>query len=1632
MAANDALIVGEDWISEHYFTTDAGKESFHAKVLERRKAWDADAEQSAAGSTRTRFVAQRGELETSFGRLQLDAVDGSQDGRNRESDGADLRALYDRLLELLGYRSGQYLCKDSGPMLWVSQPGVADRPLLAVLRGRACESLEELLDKNADTLLEPWFPGNDDNEFDSDNNDYDYDGTDGGEPGSRRRTASGDRVVSVARALSRILVDADAPPFALVLAGRWCLITDPQRWPEGRYLAVDLQLVCEQNDTRRGGGIDSAVACLEAASLLPAADGTRWWQTVLDESIKHTVGVSQNLREGVRLSIEIIANDVVVRRRAADLDPLPADRAQPLAVQSLRYLYRILFLLYAEASPELEVLPSGATEYELGYGLDRLRELVLVELQTERARAGTHLYSSLGRLFELVDRGHTPAGTVAGQSGDANAEPDSSAGRLPDGLHFSALRADLFAPAATWHIDAVGLSNQALLRVLRHLLLSKESRGRERGFISYVELGINQLGAVYEGLMSYTGFFAEDDLYEVAKNGDPSGGSWVVPVDRSGHLDPGDFVKVPNEQGEPQPVLHRRGSFVFRLAGRERQQSASYYTPEVLTRFTVSQALAELLDQDGEATPADDILAMSVCEPAMGSGAFAIEAVRQLATEYLARKQRELGATIDPDAYPQEWQKVKAHIALHQVYGVDLNATAVELAEVSLWLDTMVAGLQSPWFGLRLRRGNSLIGARRSVYPTAQVADGGYRRDVPADVPLSELAADLSAGQVGRSTGGRIHHFLLPADGWGSAVEVGKEVRELAPDAVTSLKSWRSAVRRRLDKRQVAALSALSDRVEQLWQTALRRLRIAEAESGRSIDLWGREPMPHNGSHQVAGAGAAVSREQIEESLADAEGAYRRLRLVMDAWCALWFWPLTETQVDPPTAAQWIDALTMIQGRAAAEKKSTITARGDTRSLAFTDWQQLGEAEYNDRLLHQAAPIDQVLAQHRWLHVCRQVAQRQGFFHWELDFATVFARGGFDLQVGNPPWVRPDVDIDSLLAEGDPWWQLAVKPSEADRQERFESTRRLDGTVELVLVATGDTIALREFVSATTMFPVLDGLRPDLYRVFMSQVWQHSSPTGISTLIHLESHFTDEKAVNLRRETYRRLRRHWQFINELTLFEIQHQKTFGVNVYASSRSPMFLQAASLYHPDTVERSMRHDGSGEEPGFKDPDGHWDLRPHRGRIQLIDQDGLQLWANILEPEGADTLSTKMLYLVNSAAAGAMAALSVNHRVQQLTLDFSTGWNEATDRRRGRFTLQWGSAGWENAILQGPNLFVATPLYKSPNPSMQNHLDWAATDFEALETDALPVTAYKPTGERAVYDAQYTHWGEHGEYPARSYYRVAWRRMAANTGERTLILAIIPPGAAHVHPVTSAGMPDGPNRALVAVAGTLSTLLSDFSIRSSPKGDIHGSTINRLAMAPLDHPLIDSLILRTLRLNCVTDAYAELWKDCWGNGFRDDGAILPTYAVGEIGPTWTRGTPLRRAADRRNALVELDALVALMLNVPIDDLCTVYRTQFAVLYGYDHREYTFDANGRQVPTPVLQAWRKAGGADAPTAQRQTDLVLNRDDLTAVHPGSGIDYSYRLPFGTLDREADLRAAYAEWQRRLTDASGSGAGADE
>ena len=1515
MASFDSIVIGEDWISEHYFNTDSATESFHGKVLELRKLWDAE-KKAGRATVRDDVLAATGELQTSLAGL-AENPDGAAQAH------ALTRTTFGYPAEL-----STFAAERAGSELEIPNSRLDGTTSVLFLQAVPVASIDDLLDPDTGVLISP-------------------------------ATEDGKPIDSASKAVSAAFRSDVPPSFVVVQAGQWLLLAEAGRWAEGRYLAVDLLVVAERRHESRGGEIDRVAAIVGRHALLPDADSNIWWTGVLEDSVKHTVGVSKDLREGIRLSIEIIANEVVSRRAAKGLT-LDGIDGQDLAKHSLRFLYRILFLLYAEASPEMRVLPTGAAEYEEGYGLDRLRELTLTELVSEQARTGTHLYESLATLFCLVDRGHTP----------------SSRGNVTDdpapGLEFQPLRADLFSPASTALIDEVGLGNEATQQVLEHLLLSKESKGRkggDRGFISYAELGINQLGAVYEGLMSYTGFFAVEDLYEVAKNGDPEKGSWVVPVDRSDHLSESDFVRKTDEAtGEEKPVLHRKGTFVFRLAGRERQQSASYYTPEVLTKFVVSQALQELLDQDDTRTTPEQILQLTICEPALGSGAFAIEAVRQLAADYLKRKQEDLGEVIDADQYPVELQKVKAHIALHQVYGVDLNATAVELAEISLWLDTMVAGLQAPWFGLHLRRGNSLIGVRRSVYAPSLLTKKQWLKTPSKDVPLGE---EIGAG---------IHHFLLPSEGWGAVIDTA-EAKAYAPDKREELRLWRTEIRKAPSKTVAKRLQALAQRVETLWEFTLRRLTIAESEIRRDIHLWGSAPVEHT---------PAVTREEIENVLGDPNGAYQRLRRAMDAWCAIWSWPLT-TDVDPPDWDQWIGGLEAVLG--VPVKETAAERRGQMSIGRDTSWQELGFAEENDLLLSRAIAIGHAYHQFPWLDVAQKIAARQGFFHWELDFAHVFARGGFDLQVGNPPWVRPDWDEAGVLAEFDPWWQLANKPAEAvKRATRDAALSRSDVRADFLNERAGQA-GTKESLGSGIDRPVLSGLQPDLYRCFMERTWRSMSKAGTVALIHPESHFTELRAKGLRRETYRRLRRHWQFRNELKLFsEINHTRLWGVHVYGRESSVRFLQGSNLYHPDTVDRSFTHDGSGTSPGIKDAEGRWDVRPHSERIIEVREERLRTWSVLIDEPGTLAAEARMLYPVNRASAAVLEKIADAPRLGETNFEWTRGWEEDRDRRLGFFESRSATPShWEEVILQGPHITVATPLFKQPNFTMRNNLDWADLDIEETSPEFIPRTNYQIAVPRDDYIAVYPKW--HGK-PSSSFFRLAWRRMADSATVRSMHPAILPPGPTHVHLMLSASL--GTNRDLAIAAGHWASLPLDYFAKVAGVADLTKSVVSRLPHTR-SHPLESQLILRTLRLNCLVRPYAPLWEELYDDAWREDAWVpnvgvdySPRRGLCDVGPIWEPATPLRRAADRRQALVEIDAIVAIMLGMSAEELLTIYRTQFPVLQRYE-REALYDAAGRQLPARLASEYREKGS-----------LKPRADTIT-----------YSEPFSGIDRESDLRLAH-------------------
>jgi len=511
-----------------------------------------------------------------------------------------------------------------------------------------------------------------------------------GEEGLNAVSADSLTVIPNEDLVTKILFGQAEPPRFIILIGmNQIALIDRNKWNEKRYLQFELEEIFSRHEEST---LQAMAVLLHRNSLCPE-EGTALLDELDANSQKHAAGVSQDLKYALRESIELLGNEVLydmAHRQGRDLNADPVDAGQ-LTIECLRYMYRMLFVLFIEARPELGYAPIKAQAYLSGYSLESLRDIADdIRDDVTEVGSGYYLHETLSKLYDLIYNGYPAT--------EEEILKYSKEESLHDMFVIAPLKAHIFDPEYTKMITAAKLRNSVMLRIIDLMSLTRETgrRNDRRGRISYANLGINQMGSVYEALLSYRGFIAEHTLFEVKRAGDSFN-----------ELDVGYFVseeelnqytedeRVRYERDDPdgrykrgQLRRYEKGTFIYRLAGREREKSASYYTPEVLTKCLVKYALKELL----EGKTADDILHLTVCEPAMGSAAFLNEAINQLAEAYIDRKQKELGEMIPAENRLQELQKVKMYIADNNVYGIDLNPIAVELAEVSLWLNTIYEG----------------------------------------------------------------------------------------------------------------------------------------------------------------------------------------------------------------------------------------------------------------------------------------------------------------------------------------------------------------------------------------------------------------------------------------------------------------------------------------------------------------------------------------------------------------------------------------------------------------------------------------------------------------------------------------------------------------------------------------------------------------------------------------------------------------------------------------------------------------------------------------------------------------------------------------------------------------------------
>ncbi len=1426
----------------------------------------------------------------------------------------------------------------------------------------------------------------------------------------------------------------DAPRFVLVAgASQWVLV-DQRKWPARSVLRFDLQEIFsrQDRDTFR------VMACLVAREARVPATGTPIADRLEEEAQRNANAVTTSLKRTVRDAIEILGQEVLDvtggkfptgPKRGVWID------GPTLSLECLRYMYRLLFLLYAESNPRLRILDLKDPLYASGYSMEALRDLESVRLRTPQEKNGSYLWDSLQQVLTLLYSG------------------ESHVLKLP------AVKVSLLDPESTPLLNSVSLRNEAVQKIIRQLSL--RSSEKNTGRISYSKLGIGQLGAVYETLISFTGTVAKEDMIEL--KGDIKDRAVVetdaaddtdekvneandVEVDEvdeeaESRVDKVDLLAptylVPRRritEFNPEAVvfegtqakIYLKGSFTYRLAGRDREKTAAYYTPEPLARLLVKHLLMERCKD----LAADEILELKVLEPAMGSAAFLVETTNQLADLYLERKQIELGKVIPQEEILLEKQKVRSFIADRNCFGVDLNPTAVELGAISLWLNGLHKGEFSPWFGDQLHAGNSLIGARRAVYSATQLK--GSTADLWFKNPPKEI------GWKEERPENTVYQWLLPA-GDMAAFEKDKTIKEFAGDHQVRIKAWRAGgFFKPFEPNEVNLVKRLTNVADELFDIVASEITRTRDAANDEITLWPDKVM--SGAKGVSYQKKEILKQRLlGEDHAHNTLPFKRLKTAMDAWCALWLWPIEKAE-KLPSRQEFLEGMRILLEGGFSVDGSLSAGAEDDFAVVMGDLfdQQVAEpaAKYNVGLF-QETNVEAFIEEYEWLQVATEVASEARFVHYDLIFADILkARGGFDLIVGNPPWAKPNWNEGQVLADLDP---LYAGMSAPEARNAMADALKQSGAVTEFLHEYSLTRGSMEVTSSPVMNPFIGGGSNNLYRCFMDLSFRLTALKGYAALIHQDGHLGEPKSGAVRRHWYYRIKRHFHFRNEMKkkmFAEVHNNTEFSLNIYGGNPLEIdFFQFTNAFLPSQVENSFADiDGHGEVPGNKDSEGNWDTRGHKDRIIRIDRTALGTIHALSEEVSVPVEEARFIQPFSGLTLEVFKQLALSRKFGTVLIDdsgefiwqMSPHWNETASQNDGTIERRTAFRPLEEMVIQGPLFYVGNPFYKTPKRVCNTNRAYDPIDLERIPENYAPRTNYGPAVRADEYRRRMTKSSWDSSKNHVDFYRLAFRMMTQPSSERSLVGAIIPPGVSHVNSVGSLAFET--DEALLNSACLLESLILDFVVKASGMVNIFDTDIERFPY----RKLCKKALMRQLKLCCLTASYAPLWerfvKEPQVMDWSSDHICMRSDVNLKLEPNWSRESALRADYPRRQALLELDVLVARAFELKFDQLVELYRIYFPVLQENEAGTW-YDKNGRIVWTcskglsgiGYLNDKGKSPGRkewESILESNPAELVCTGIDDTLPDGPHTVERRFIGPFFKCDRVEDYKRAWAHFEK--------------
>lgn len=1448
------------------------------------------------------------------------------------------------------------------------------------------------------------------------------------------------------------LPEHEHPQYILLLSGNKVFFMDAGKWERGAYLQFDVERLLVETTQSSMRNYFALFYLLVSQEALSCTGETPLMQQLEEESYKNAYAVTQDLKKGVVSAVEDLANEAIwyikqhPEHKYHEQDETDDNFEAMMRDDCLVYIYRLLFIFYAESRPDLDILPINDKTYQRGYSLEMLRDLEQVNLITEESRSGYFFDSSIKQLFSLI---------LGGYNEDKRDETSLSAS-----FRVRHIDSPLFSDQKLKVLKGVQFRNEVWQRIICQLSLSQQQKGKARGRISYANLGINQLGSVYENLLAYRGFYAEEDYIEVHPVGDEIE-TYLVPRSRRDDFKEEEILK--REDNPLEDVIHKKGQFIYRLNGRDRKKSASFYTPEVLTKSTVKYTLKPIVERlERKEITASDLLQMKILEPAMGAAAFQNEVINQLALLYLNFRKNEVNEAIDPLEFPNELQKVKAYIATNNVYGVDLNATALELGKLSLWLNVIHKDMETPFFSNRIAQGNAVIGAWLKVYSQRDV-----QRDIVGNRPVDKQWWEAPTKRISFSMTApkrhytEVYHFLLPVKDMLGVLSTKQ--RERTDPAYKRFVEIRKGWTKGITNSEYEQLKRISSKIDVLLKEYVQFQMSIEKFANNGYHVWqyaGNRTLPFNTN---------AERQALDDRRYRKNSPYMKVKKVMDYWCSLFFWEFEDAAELPTRQQYWDDIERMLnvdtekgvkvlfsnagkdgqedlfkpkQGQFvfdSAEEESEIKAK--TLNELLND-----EAKHQEGVLKLGEGISEVDR----FSIVERLANRYHFFHPMLEFLEVFwLRDGFDIICGNPPWLKLEFYDAEIVTEKFP--EVATRKISApdvrkNLQDYFnrDKARNVQGTQlleDIYRSEENENVGNTAFMNALCNYPLLEGQQTNLYKCILENGFSLLSNNGYMGLLHPETVYDDSKGQPLRREVYKRLRYHFQYQNAFNLFaEVAHRERYGTSIYGCAQeSVCFDNINNLFTPKTIDDCYSYRGSGVCGGIK-VNGEWNIAGHKDRIVHYDELSLKVLCETFE-EGGEWSTTKLVSIHASEILNVLKSLSTfPTHVRDFNCVLSEGWHETNDVDKGIIIRNTISPSLKSCdmIYSGPHMFVANPLYKTPRSRCVNKADYDVLNLENVSDDYISRTNYVPIIDKSDYITaipgfiiKYDNEGKSIYDNWIDYYKASFRLMLSQAGERTLSGGIIPPNTSHICTVISAIFKDT-NR-LVEFEGLTSSLVLDFFVKTIGTGALHGGRIESFPLG-IDDKYKPALFARTLLLNCLTTAYADLWQEMWNEDYKAEKWSITDERLkpfNMLSAEWKWQTPLRNYFERRQALVEIDVISAMALGLTLEDLEMIYTIRFPVLQQNENDTW-YDQEGKIVFTCSKgltgvgldrPKWNEIRGEqkDDNTFLGASDTYTHTIDPSKSELYGGQQQVFKAPYTRCDRIADYRRAWAHFEKVFT-----------